>query len=293
MRIKESRGERIFNVSNIIFLTALMIAMFYPFYYVLVASVSLPEAIVQNRGILYHPLGFTTMAYQKVLDNPMILISYANTLFVVIVGTIINLFLTSFGAYGLSRKGLYFRNQLMFLITFTMFFSGGLIPTYLLVKSLGLTDTRWALVIPNAISAWNLIIMRTYFLGLPDSLEESAKLEGANDITILFKIIIPISMPIVSVMVLFYGVAHWNAWFDAMIYLKKRELFPLQLILREILIISNTDNMMADSADINKQSLSEIIKYATIIVATLPILVLYPFLQKYFVKGVMIGAIKG
>lgn len=291
--VKTNSGERIFGIFNGLFLTLLMILMFYPFYYVLIASVSVPDALVQNRGLLYHPLGFTTAAYEKVFDNPMILISYGNTIFYVAVGTAVNIFLTSFGAYGLSRKSLYYRNHLMFMITFTMFFSGGLIPTYLLVKSLGITDTRLALILPNAISAWNLIIMRTYFLGVPESLEESAKIEGANDFTILFRIIIPVSMPIVSVMILFYGVAHWNSWFDAMIYLKKRSLFPLQLILREILIINNTEDMMAGGGDINKYNISEIIKYATIIVATLPILLLYPLLQKYFVKGVMIGAIKG
>lgn len=185
------------------------------------------------------------------------------------------------------------KNPIMFLIVFTMFFNGGLIPTYLLVNNLGLLDSRWALIIPSAMSAYNLIIMRTSFQGIPVSLEESAKLDGANDFTVLFRIVLPLSMPVVAVMILFYGVGHWNSWFNALIYLRTRDLYPLQLILREILITNSTDSMMTGVGGADKMPIGETIKYATIIVATIPILLLYPFLQKYFVKGVMIGAIKG
>jgi putative aldouronate transport system permease protein len=180
----------------------------------------------------------------------------------------------------------------MFMIVVTMFFQGGLIPTYLLVSNLGLVDTPWAMIIPGAINTWNLIIMRTSFQAVPASLEESAKIDGANEWTIMWRIILPLSIPVMAVMVLFYAVGHWNAWFNAMIYLRDRNLYPLQLILREILITNSTDSMMTNASGVDKMPISETIKYATIMVATIPILVLYPFLQKYFVKGVMIGALK-
>jgi len=293
MHIKKGIGDWVFDIFNLILMVFLMIITLYPFLHVFFASISDPAAVVQHRGLLLKPIGFTTGAYKLVFKNPMIPIGYKNTLIYVTVGTAINIFLTTLGAYGLSRKNVYFKNHIMFLITFTMFFSGGLIPTYLLVKNLGMADTRWALLIPNAISAYNLIIMRTSFEGIPVSLEESAKLDGANDFTVLFKIILPLSMPVVAVMILFYGVNHWNSWFNAMIYLRDRSLFPLQLVLRGILISNSTEAMTAGAttgADI--EQVGETVKYATIIVATVPILFVYPFLQKYFVKGVMIGAIK-
>ncbi|WP_195574446.1 carbohydrate ABC transporter permease [Paenibacillus sp. 1001270B_150601_E10] len=270
----------------------LCIVTLYPFYYVLVASLSDPSWIVQQRGLIWYPEGINIEAYIRVLDNPMILQGYLNTLFVVTVGTLINVFMTALGAYGLSRQNVMWKNPIMFFIVFTMFFSGGLIPNYLLVAELGMLDSLWALIIPGAISAFNLIIMRTAFHGVPISLEESAKLDGANDFTVLFRIIIPLSLPVIAVMILFYGVGHWNSWFSALIYLRDRELYPLQLVLREILITNSTDSMMTGTNAADTMPIGETIKYATIIVATVPILVLYPFLQKYFVKGVMIGAIK-
>lgn len=184
------------------------------------------------------------------------------------------------------------KNAIMFMIVFTMFFEGGLIPLYILVGKLGMMDTRWAVIIPSAVSAFNLIIMRTVFQGVPVSLEESAKIDGASDWTVLFRVIIPLSLPVVAVMVLFYGVSHWNSWFPAMIYLQNRGLLPLQLILREILIANDTTSMTTGVASGDQMQIGETIKYATIIIATVPILFLYPFLQKYFVKGVMIGAVK-
>ena len=178
------------------------------------------------------------------------------------------------------------------MITFTMFFSGGLIPTYLQVRAYGLYNTMWAIVLPGAVSAWNMIIMRTAFLAIPDSLEESARIDGATNVTVLVRIVLPLSTAIVAIMVLFYAVGHWNAWFNAMIYLKERVKNPLQLVLREILIENMTDTMSSGESSSERQALGEVIKYATIIVATVPILLIYPFLQKYFVKGVMVGAIK-
>ncbi|MDQ1914025.1 carbohydrate ABC transporter permease [Paenibacillus sp. GD4] len=286
-------GEKLFDAFNVLFMIALSVFTIYPFLYVLAASLSDPAWVVQTRGLIWFPKGFTLEAYKLVFDNPSILTGYTNTILYVILGTALNILMTSLGAYALSRQSVMWKNPIMFLIVFTMFFNGGLIPTYLLVENIGLLDTRWALIIPSAMSAFNLIIMRTAFQAIPVSLEESAKLDGAGDFTVLFRIVLPLSMPVVAVMILFYGVAHWNGWFNALIYLRTRELYPLQLILREILITNSTDSMLTGAAGGDKMSIGETIKYATIIVATVPILFLYPFLQKYFVKGVMIGAIKG
>lgn len=293
MHYKQTFGEKLFGIVNAVILIALMILFLYPILHIIFASLSDPARIMQHRGLLFAPLGFRLEAYKLVFENPMISVSYRNTLFYVVVGTVINIVLTSLGAYALSRKQVYIRNAVMLMITFTMFFSGGLIPSYLLIKTLHMQDTFWVMIIPGAISAYNLIIMRTYFLGLPDSLEESAKIDGAGDFTVLFKIFIPIAMPIIAVMILFYGVGHWNAWFGASIYLRNRELFPLQLVLREILIQNSTDNMLTSVELSDKGMIGETVKYATIVVATLPILFIYPFLQKYFTKGVMIGSVKG
>ncbi|PMC34402.1 sugar ABC transporter permease [Bacillus sp. UMB0899] len=291
--MKKTLGERLFDYGNIIFLVFLSIITLYPLLYILFASVSDPTYVAQNRGIMLAPKDFTLEAYTLVFKNPMIVTSYLNTLFYVVIGTTLNIFLTSLGAYALSRKNVMWANLIMFMIVFTMFFEGGLIPSYLLVSELNMIDTRWALIFPTAVSAFNLIIMRTAFQGIPASLEESARIDGANDFTILFKIILPLSLPVVSVMILFYGVSHWNSWFPAMIFLQDRELFPVQLILREILIANDTSSMTSGVGTVDAIPIGETVKYATIVVATLPILCLYPFLQKYFVKGVMIGGIKG
>jgi len=207
MRMRTT-GEKIFQVVDVLFLGLMMLATIYPFVYVAFASISNPARIVAHRGFLFHPLGLSLAAYKMVFENPNILTGYTNTLIVLFAGTSLNLLLTSFGAYALSRKQVPIRNILMFGIVFTMMFRGGLIPLYLQVGNLGLVDTRWALILPSAIAAWNLIIMRTFFQGIPDSLEESARIDGANDWTILFRIILPLSMPVVAVMVLFYGVYH-------------------------------------------------------------------------------------
>ncbi|NOU91786.1 ABC transporter permease subunit [Paenibacillus sp. LMG 31456] len=293
MREYPTVRERIFDVFNFISLSLLMLVTLYPIYYVAIASISNPTELMAHKGMIWLPQGFSLKAYSMVFDNPMILKGYGNTIFIVIVGLLFNLTLTAFGAYALSRKGLYYRKQLTLFIVFTMFFSGGLIPYYLTVKGLGLTNTVWALIIPQAINTFNLIIMRTTFQAIPDSLEESAKIDGANDFTILFRIIIPISLPIMAVMILYYGVSHWNSWFNAMIFIRNRELFPLQLILREILISGETAGMVTGAESGDMVMLAETLKYATIMIATLPILFVYPFLQKYFVKGALLGAIKG
>jgi len=291
--MRESPAERLFGAGTVLFLVALMVVTLYPLLYVLFASLSNAGDLTQHRGALFAPLGLTFEAYRRVLQNPLILSGYRNTLFIVIVGTGLNVFLTALGAYALSRRNVLFRNPAMFLIVFTMFFSGGLIPTYLLVsQTLHLGNTLWALIIPGAVQALNLIIMRTAFLSVPSALEDAARIDGANDWTILFRIYLPLSWPVVAVMILFYGVAHWNAFFSALVYIRDPDLYPLQLVLREILISSNVQNMATDVSSGDVAAIGETIKYATIIVATLPILLVYPYLQRYFVKGVAIGAIK-
>ena len=291
--MREGPGERLFAIGNVAFLTVLMIVMVYPLLFVLFASLSNANELTQHRGLLFAPIDFTLEAYRRVLQNPLILSGYRNTLFIVIVGTSLNVLMTALGAYALSRRNVLFKNPIMFFIVFTMFFSGGLIPSYLLVgQTLHMQDTLWALIIPGAMSTLNLIIMRTAFSAVPVSLEEAARMDGANDWTILFRIVIPLSWPVVAVMILFYGVGHWNAFFSALVYLRDRDLYPLQLVLREILISSNVQNMTTDVASGDVLAIGETIKYATIIVATAPILFVYPYLQRYFVKGVTIGAIK-
>lgn len=292
-RIKRTTGEVVFDGINTIIMVGLIAITIYPFLYVLLASVSEPAQMSAHRGLLLLPQGFQLKAYELVFANKDIMTGYMNTLFYVIVGTTLNILLTTLTAFVLSRQELMLKNILVFGIIFTMFFGGGMIPTYLMMSDLNLIGTRWAIVFPGLISTTNVIIMRTSFQALPKSLEESAKIDGANDFTVLFKIILPLSKAIIAVMVLFYGVGHWNSWFNAYIYLNERNLFPLQLILREILIYSGTGDMLISLGDFNGQDMSEIIKYTTIIVSTVPILCIYPFLQKYFVKGVMIGAIKG
>lgn len=293
-RIKQSAGDWAFDVFNYILMAVLILIMVYPLWYVLIASFSDPLAIKLHSGLLFWVKGSpSVMAYELVFKNPMITSGYANTIFYVVAGTALNVILTTIAAYVLSRKQFMFRNPIMLLITFTMFFNGGMIPTFLLVQRVGLYNNPLAMILPTAISAYNLIIMRTNLLAMPVSLEESARLDGARDVTIIFRIVIPLSMPIISVMILFYGVEHWNAWFNAMIYLRDRKWYPLQLVLREILIGTTQESLLSDVIDDTvRPGLEQLVRYATVIIATVPVLCIYPVLQKYFVKGVMVGAIK-
>lgn len=297
MKIKRSLGSKIFDTVNIICMLLLMIICLYPLLYVLFASLSDPYELMKHNGILLKPLGFTLNGYKLVFNNPSIMKGFANTLFYVVVGTSISLLLTCMSAYVLSRKNLLLGKPLMLMVTITMFFSGGLIPFYLQVQRLGLMNSRWAIILPSAISVWNLIVMRTAFSSIPESLIESAKIDGANDFTVLFKIVIPVSKATLAVIGLFYAVTQWNSWFNAMIFLRDRSKYPLQLILREILIANDTREMMnlpkGSAQFIKADAYKTLIKYSTIIVSIIPILCVYPFLQKYFVKGVMIGSVKG
>ncbi|MEK3911818.1 carbohydrate ABC transporter permease [Paenibacillus sp. FSL H7-0331] len=289
-----SRDDRIFDALVYTIAGIVLLLVLYPLLFVVSASFSDPISVIDGKVWLL-PQGFTFTPYLHVFENESIWSGFRNTILYTLIGTFVNIILTILAAYPLSQRDLPGRTALMFIITITMFFSGGLIPTYLLIKSLGMINTVWAMIIPGAISTYNLIVMRTFFQnGVPFELQESAWIDGASNFRLLLTIVIPLSMPIIAVMVLFYGVGHWNAYFNAMIYLKDRELFPLQLILREILILNQSDNMGLDGAGMTERvMMAESIKYSVIIVSSIPVLLLYPFVQKYFVQGVMIGSIKG
>lgn len=292
MRIKESFGYKVFKAVDIIALSIVAFVSLYPMVYVLFASLSDSARFMQHSGMLFKPLGFTLDSYIATTRHPMIALGYRNTLFVLVGGLTVNMLMTVAGAYVLASPEFRYRKIFNILVTFTMLFSGGMVPTYLAVKAYGLLDSYWALVIPTAINTFNLIIMRTAFAGLPPSLAESARLDGASEFVIMVRIALPLCMPTVAVIVLYYAVQHWNSWFNAMLYLQSRQKYPLQLILREILLQNDTSTM-TDGGGADTIGMSDTVKYAVIIVSTLPILALYPFLQRYFVKGVMIGAVKG
>ncbi|WP_312029461.1 carbohydrate ABC transporter permease [Paenibacillus sedimenti] len=291
--MRTNLSEKWFDLTIYVLLTMLMIVTLYPLLHVAFASVSDGNALIAHRGLLLRPLGFDFAAYKKVFESGEMLRGYRNTMFIVVAGVVLNLLFTALGAYVLSRKNVLWNKAFMMIIMFTMFFSGGLIPFYLIVKGIGLYNSLWATVIPFMVNTFNMIVMRTAFQGVPVSLEESAKIDGANHWVILFRIIIPLSLPVMAVMGMFYAVEKWNGWFYASIFLKDRELYPLQILLREILILNSTDTITSNSGVGEQLQVGETVKYATIMVATLPILAVYPFIQKYFVKGVMIGALKG
>jgi len=292
--MRQTTGEKVFNVINILILTGLMLVTLYPFMHVVFASFSDPVLLMRHRGLLLKPAGWDLEAYRIVSRNPILLSSYLNTIFIVVCGTVISVFLTICGAYSLSRKNVLLRIPITFIIVFTMWFYGGMIPLFLLVRNLGLLNNRLALILPNAVNTYNLIVAITYFKSIPESLEESAKIDGASDYRIMFRIIVPLAIPVIAVITLFYSVSIWNAWFHAMLFINKRELFPVQLVLREILVMTGTAGLSGGGvATGDRFQLLETVKYATAVVATVPILLVYPFVQRYFVSGIMIGAIKG
>lgn len=296
MAIKEPRGDRIFGAVVFVIVTLLMLIVLYPLVYVLSCSVSSPTAVGAGEVVLL-PKGFTLMGYKRVFQEPDILLGYRNTILYTVIGTAINLFVTVPAGYMLSKKDVPGRNLFMFLFMFTMYFSGGMIPSFLLVRSLHLYDTRAVLVILGAFSTYNCIICRTFFAALPHELEEAAAIDGCSTVRTFIQIVLPLSQALLGVMVLYFAVGHWNSYFNAMIYVNNENYKPLQLILRRILILEQASaNMMEGGGDeyaAEQFKLKELIKYAVIVVSSLPVLVLYPFLQKYFAQGVMIGSIKG
>lgn len=289
-------GYKVFSWVNVLLMLLILLVTAYPVYYIVVASFSNPQELSRHSGILWSVLKpFTTSAYKMVFRHALIFSGLKNTLFILVVGLVVNMVLTILGAYFLSVEGPMLKTPITFMIIFTMYFSGGMIPGYLNVQSLGLLNTRWPLILVGAISTTNLIIMKSAFQSIPSSLTEAARLDGASYLQILLKIMIPLSKATLAVLVLYYGVSHWNSWFSASIYIRDTELYPLQLVMRNILALQDQSmsGIMSDVSGDEAAMVAELIKYALIVVGTAPILVLYPFLQKHFVKGVMVGAIKG
>lgn len=295
-RIIIGKGEKLFLRCNNVLMLVLMCITLYPLLYVLFASLSDPVELGKATGLLWKPAGFSLRGYKAVFESENIWLGFRNTIFYVVVGTSLSMAITILGAYPLSRKNLLCKKPLMICIIFTMFFSGGMVPTFLVVQKMGLTNTPWAMIIPGMLSVYNLIVLKTSFESIPESLYESAALDGAGHITMLLKITLPLSKAAIATIVLFYAVAKWGEWYSALVYLqKRRDLYPLQMFLRELLVKQeDMDSLLSTSVGVDADAylLKEVIKYATIMVTTLPILVVYPFLQKYFVKGVLIGSVK-
>lgn len=289
-RKPQSTGSKIFSIINYILLTVIGFIMFYPMFYVFIVSISSAEYINQG-AISFWPKGINFEAYSRVFQNESIWTGYKNTILYTVVGTLINVVVTAMCAYPLSRRDFYGRGPITVIVTLTMFFSGGMIPLYLVINGIGIMNTMWAVILPTTISTYNMIVMRTSFEAIPVSLIESAHLDGANDIRILGKIVLPLSKPIIATMVLFYAVTHWNSYFPAMLYLNDQTKYPVQVIMRDIVI----EGDMAQAGDVSGMMnvVSTNYKYAVIIISVIPILLVYPFIQKYFTKGVMIGAVKG
>lgn len=297
--IKETKQDKIFLAFVYLILTVALVIVAYPLIYILSASISNPTLVAAGEMWLL-PKDITFEGYRRVFQDSSIWNGYLNTIIYTVVGTLVNLIVTLPAAYALSRRDFVGRNLFMILFLVTMFFGGGLVPTYLVVRSLGLVDTMWALILPGATSVWNLIVCRTFFQSsIPRELQEAAEIDGCSNFRLYFRIILPLSTALIAVMALFFGVGHWNNYFSAMIYLNHQEKYPLQLVLRQILVLQQ---MSAESGTIgasmatslnSKAEVAALVKYAVIIVATLPIIAVYPFLQRYFVQGVMIGSVKG
>lgn len=298
-RKRRSGGDIALDVFNYVMLTLLAFICLFPLYQVAVVSVSDPLVVMKKNGMLFWPEGFNVEAYKIVFSNKNIASGFLNTLFYITVGTVLVLFTTVTTAYPLSKKNAMLKRPIMIYLTITMYFGGGIIPIYLLINKMGMMNTPWAILLPGAVSVWDIIIMRTQFNNIPDGLTEAATIDGAGDFTILFRILVPLSGSVIAVLVLFSVVGYWNMWYEPMLYLTKRSAYPIQSVLREILIDSNSQ-MMAGAGKTqvkfdpkSSKAAGTLIKYATIVVCTVPILVVYPFLQKYFVKGVMVGSLKG
>ncbi len=286
-------GRRIYVCINTLLLLAFSFVCLYPVLYVIFASFSNADLLMSHKGVLWAPLDANLAAYRSIAKNRMIFTGYMNTIFIVLASVVLSIVMTSIGAYFLSRKNLRFKKAIMIYIMLTMYFSGGIIPFFLTVKNLGMYNSYLALIIPTAINTYNLVIMRTAFEAVPDSLVEAASIDGAGNISILFRIVLPLTKATIAVMVLYYGVANWNSWFNAMLFMKDRVKYPLQLVLREILIQNDTTAMTQGGGLTDSINISKTIKYAVIVVSTVPILCVYPFLQKYFAQGTLVGAVKG
>lgn len=294
-KVREIRADRIFNFINNTFLLVCFVIVLYPLVYIVASSFSSPQAVIAHKVWLF-PVDFDTVSYKAVFANKDIASGYINSIIYVALGTFASVSLSMLLAYPLSRKEFYGRKFVTKFIMVTMLFSGGLIPLYFVVKNIGMYNTRWAIVLPNAVNVWNVIIARTFLQEtITNELYDAAQIDGCSDLRFFFEIVIPLSGAIIAVLALFYAVVLWNSYFDALVFLQDKKLYPLQIVLRNILIVNRTDpSMLSDvAAAARTQGLAETIKYALIVVASVPLLVLYPFVQKYFVKGVMIGSVKG
>lgn len=293
-RIQDTAGDRMFYRINAILLALLTLSVLYPIIYVLANSFSSPAAVSSGRVYLW-PMDPSVEGYRRVLENPNILSGFLNSVFYTVVGTAINLAMTMIAAYPMARKDLPLRSFFSVLFAFTMLFGGGMIPNYILIMKLGMLNTRWALLLPGALSVYNMIIARTAMQSLPDELLEAAYIDGCSDARYFVRIVLPLSGATIAVLALYYAVGHWNSYFSAFMYLSDRSKYPLQIVLREILImgqIAESDITDLDSAE-RIQGLSQLLKYALIVISSAPMMLIYPFVQKYFVKGVMIGSLKG
>lgn len=294
-KIQESTSDKVFNACNAVFLFLSFLLVAYPLVYIVSASFSDSSAVIRGEVWLF-PVGFELKAYQTIFTNKMIMSGYLNSIIYTVLGTILNLILTTLAAYPLSRKKLYGKPVLTWIFMFTMFFSGGLIPQYILMNDLHLMNTMWAVIVSGGISIYNMIVMRSFLQSsIPEELYEAAYLDGCGDVRILFDIVLPLSKPILAVMVLYYAVWHWNDFFNALIYTSDPKLSPLQLVLRELLVLNKIEGQLTESAATiaSRVGMYELLRYAIIVVASVPVLIIYPFVQKHFVKGVMIGSIKG
>lgn len=290
-----SMGDKIFTVTNYVILSIILVVILYPLIYVVSASFSDPQAVVSGEVVLF-PVRPTLRGYEAVFKNGKILTGFANSFFYLIVGTIINLVMTMLCAYPLSRKEFTARNKLSLYFVFTMYFSGGMVPSYILINKLGMLNTRWAMLIPMAMSTYNMIICRTYIVNsIPDELYEASQMDGCTPFKYMMQVVLPLCKPILAVLTLYYGVSRWNDYFSPMLYLYKDELQPLTIVMKEILIMGQVDmTQVTDASAVSKlQGMSELLKYSTIVVACIPVMLLYPLIQKHLVKGVMVGAVKG
>ena len=293
-KVKMCREDRVFYAIVYIFLFLLAVIVAFPLIHILSASFSSADAVMAGKVILT-PKEFTLEGYKAVFRNDSVILGYRNSLFYVVVGTVINLFMTLCAAYSLSRRDLPGGGIIMMLFTFTMVFSGGMITTYILVSNLRLLNTVWAMLLPGAMTVYNMIITRTFFRNnIPLELWEAAQVDGCSDLYFFWKVVLPLSKSIIAVITLYYAIGHWNSYFDAFLYLTNRQLFPLQIFLREILVVNQVDiSMVMDEMAEAKMALSELLKYSLIVVSVVPVLIIYPVVQKHFVKGVMVGSIKG
>jgi len=292
---RTSRGDRMFYLLVNIVVAILGLIVLYPLVYILSSSFSSPSAVAAGKVVLF-PVDFSLRGYKAVFDYDLVYTGYRNTIFYTVVGTMINISLTMIAAYPLARRNLPGRGFFTFLFTFTMMFSGGMIPNYILMKELKIINTAWCMLLPGAVSAYNLIVARTFIQNsIPEELLEAAQIDGCTDAQFFFRFVLPLSKAVMAVITLYYAVHHWNAYFNAFLYLNKRDLYPLQIFLREILIMNSVNTEMVVDTQMQEamQGMADLLKYSLIVVSTAPILCIYPFLQRYFIKGVMIGSLKG